>query len=189
MPSIAAGHLKGMALSSPRHIRATESKVRQAMFNILGAAVEGARVIDGFAGSGALGLEALSRGASEVVLLESHAVCLRAIRENLGRLRPAQVPGRWDLRPGDALRSLKALAKTAEPFDLILLDPPYEGPWGKKSLLVVAECGILNSAGVLCIEHARRDELPARIGHLALVAQHRYGQTVLSFYRVTARAD
>lgn len=185
MPSIAAGHLKGMALSSPRHIRATESKVRQAMFNILGAAVEGARVIDGFAGSGALGLEALSRGASEVVFLESHAECLNAIEQNLLRLRPDQVPGRWDVRPGDVFRSLTQLAGKGGPFDLILLDPPYEGPWGKKSLLVVAECGILNSAGVLCIEHALHGELPERIRHLAVVAQHRYGQTVLSFYRVT----
>ena len=184
MPSIAAGHLKGMALAVPRHIRATESKVRQAMFNILGGLVQGARVIDGFAGSGALGLEALSRGASEVIFLESDKDCLKALGKNLQRLRPDQVPGRWEVKAGDAFRGLKGLQGSGR-FDLILLDPPYDGPWGKKSLLVVEECGILNSAGVLCIEHARNDELPERIGRLALVAQHRYGSTVLSLYRLS----
>jgi len=188
MPRIAAGALKGMALSVPRHIRATESKVRQAIFNILGAQVEGAKVLDGFAGSGALGLEALSRGAARVVFLESHPACLRAIRQNLDRVKPELVPGRWEVRPGNVLRSVEELAGRGS-FELILLDPPYEGPWGKKSLLVVAECGILNAAGVLCMEHARRVELPPRVGHLALVAQHRYGQTVLSFYRLAESLD
>lgn len=181
---IAAGSLKGLTLRVPRHIRATEDKVRQALFNVLGSGIVGARVIDGFAGSGSLGLEALSRGARLVVFLESHPACLRAIRANLARLDAAGVEGRWQVWPGDALRRLRQLARRGPPVDVILLDPPYGGSWGKKSLNVVAGCGILSPAGVLCVEHARPNELPLRVGPLAMVKQHRYGETVLSFYRL-----
>ena len=182
MARIASGLLKGLVLTVPRHIRATEEKVRQALFNILGSQVAGARVIDGFAGSGALGLEALSRGADVVVFLESHPACLHAIQRNVARIAPGAIPGRWEIEPGDALRRLRALVRRAGQFDMIVLDPPYEGGWGKKSLNVVAECGILAPAGILCVEHARRNELPSHVNPLALVKQHRYGETVLSFY-------
>ena len=184
MLRVTTGSLKGCAFAVPRHIRATEGKVRQALFNILGEQIAGARVIDGFAGSGMLGLEALSRGAGLVVFLEAHPVCLKVIRANLAWLDSLVVDGRWQLMSGDALHRLRQLAGRAQPFDVILLDPPYERLWGKKALKAVADCGILSPAGVLCVEHARRDELPPRVGSLAVAKQHRYGETVLSFYRV-----
>ena len=182
MARITSGFLKGLVLTTPRHIRVTEEKVRQALFNILGSQVVGARVIDGFAGSGALGLEALSRGAEFVVFLESHPACLKAIQRNVARMASGAIPGRWEIEPGEALRSLCRLRR-AGPFDLIVLDPPYQGDWGKKSLNVVAECGILAPAGILCVEHARRNELPSHVGPLVVMKQHRYGETVLSFYQ------
>ena len=184
MLRITTGSLKGCVFEAPRHIRATEGKVRQALFNILGERVAQARVIDGFAGSGMFGLEALSRGAKLVVFLEAHPVCLRVIRANLARLDPLAVDGRWELASGDALHRLRQLAGREPPFDIIILDPPYERLWGKKALKVVGDCGILSLAGVLCVEHARRDELPPRAGPLAIAKQHRYGETVLSFYQV-----
>lgn len=184
MPRIAAGALKGLTLRAPRHVRPTGDKVRQALFNILGSSVTGARVLDGFAGSGALGLEALSRGAARVVFLESHPACMAALRQNLSRIPPEAVAGRWEVVRGDVLRSLRGLARRRERFDLILLDPPYEGEWGRKTLNVVAECAILPVAGFLCLEHARANQPPSQIGPLALVTQHRYGETVLSFYRM-----
>ena len=183
MARIASGALKGFVLTIPRHLRATTANVRQALFNILGSQVIGARVIDGFAGSGALGLEALSRGAAWVVFLESHPACVSAIRQNLARLSSETIPGRWELHRGDALRTLETRLHRAKPFDLIILDPPYQGDWGKKALNVVAECAILAPAGFLCVEHARRNEPPSRVGPLELVKQHRYGETVLSFYQ------
>jgi len=183
MARIVSGVLKGMVLAVPRHIRATEEKVRQALFNILGSSVVGARVIDGFAGSGALGLEALSRAAQLVVFLESNPTCVRAIQHTLARITPGTIPGRGEVCRGDALRSLRALADQGERFDLILLDPPYQGNWGKKTLNTVAECGMLTPHGVVCLEHARQSELPSAVGQLAVRTQHRYGDTVLSFYR------
>lgn len=182
MARIVAGVFKGQRLTVPKHIRPTEEKVRQALFNILGAEIVGARVLDAFAGSGALGLEALSRGAKRVVFLESHPACARAIHANLARLVDT---GEKDVEAvcGDALRSLQALARRQEVFDVILLDPPYQGAWGKKALNVAATCGILAPTGVLCFEHARQNEVPSSVGPLTFVKQHRYGDTVLSFYR------
>ena len=182
MTRIAAGSLKGMVLAVPRHIRATQDKVRQALFNILGEQVAGARVLDGFAGSGAIGLEALSRGAREVVLLESHPESLQAIRKNVAALPEGEAGGRVEVIVGDALQSLRRLGESENPFDLIVLDPPYEGPWGKNALIVVGECAMLSPAGTLVVEQARQCPPPDGAGSLICVKRHRYGDTVLSFY-------
>ena len=176
--------LKGFSLVVPPRIRATEGKVRQALFNILGEAVMGARVMDGFAGSGAIGLEALSRGAGVVVFLEQDAACLKAIERNLARVPPGRMTGRWEILRGDARRSLRGLGHRAAAFDVIWLDPPYTGPLGKKALKLVAECAIVTPSGVVCWEHARQSDAPSSVGPLALRTQHRYGETVLSFYRM-----
>ncbi len=179
---MASGALRGMSLAVPRHIRATESKVRQALFNIVGDAVQGASVVDGFAGSGALGIEALSRGASRVVFLEAHPESLDAIRRNLAQIAPGRVGGSWDVLPGDAANSLQSLAARGFTADLVLLDPPYDEETGKKALNDLASCGILTPASLLCLEHPRWSALPPTVGLLARVRQHRYGETVLSFY-------
>lgn len=188
MIRISAGSLKGRRLVVPRHIRASEGKVRQALFAIVGEAIVGARMVDGFAGSGALGVEALSRGAATVVFLESDPASLQAIRRNLTSLPQDAVMGRWEVLRGDALKSLQRLAQEGQRFDVVVLDPPYGGLWGKKSLNVVADCGILAPTGLLCLEHARHSSVPAEVGPLALRKQHRYGETVLSFYQL-ARQD
>jgi len=181
MAHIAAGTLKGFRLAAPRHIRLTEGKVRQALFNILGSRVIGARVVDAFAGSGALGLEALSRGAREAVFLESDPRCCRALRQNLLRIGAGRVDGEGRLVPGDVLRTLPRLR--GGPVDLLLMDPPYQGALGTKALRVASACGILAASGSLCLEHARHADVPREVGELTLSTQHRYGQTVLSFYQ------
>lgn len=183
MARISAGVLKGRALLMPKALRPTEGKVRQALFNIIGARIEGARVIDGFAGSGALGLEALSRGAASVFFLEQDPDCLEALGDNATRLAaPGQVPGTWRVMPGNAFRSLRTLAGQEPPFDVIMLDPPYHSVAAKKALNTVAEYAMLAPAGLLCVEHARQSELPPSAGLLTLAARHRYGDTVLSCY-------
>ena len=180
---VAAGWLKGMPLAAPRHLRATESKVRQAMFNILGGRVEGACVIDAFAGSGALGIEALSHGAQQVIFLEHHPACVAALQRNLAKIRPGQVPGSWQLVRGDALRHLTRLAEQGLRADVLLADPPYRGGWGKKLLREASACAILAPTGILCLEHARHDEPEEAVGSLVVRTRHRYGETVLSFYQ------
>ena len=189
MLRVAAGALRGLIIDVPPHIRPTEGKVRQAIFNILGPSIAGARVIDAFAGSGALGLEALSRGAGFVAFLESNPACLRAIERNLAQvttsrqIAPEAVFAQWTVLPGDANRSLEVLAGRGERFDVALLDPPYDGEEGKKALQAVGRSAILAASGILCLEHARSTRLPTTAGSLGLIKQHRYGETVLSFYQ------
>ncbi|MBI2495114.1 MAG: 16S rRNA (guanine(966)-N(2))-methyltransferase RsmD [Candidatus Omnitrophica bacterium] len=170
MLRITGGRFKGLTLTTPRQIRTTEAKVRQALFNIVGPSIEGARVVDGFAGSGALGLEALSRDASFVAFIEADADALISIRGNLDRVA------------GELPRS-RQLAKAEPPFDVMVFDPPYRSEEeGKKALNTVVECAMLAPAGLVAIEHDRRTTQPSSVGPLQQCARHRYGDTVLSFY-------
>ena len=188
MSRITAGAFKGMRLAMPRGIRATEAKVRQALFNILGASVEGARVIDAFAGSGALGLEALSRGAAFVAFIESDTESVLSIRDNLERLGAELPRSAWRLLHLEVERGLQQLAQDARVFDLIVFDPPYRSEEGKKALNAVVECAILAPTGIVAIEHDPRTALPAVIGPLHQWKRHRYGDTVLSFYQAGSSA-
>ena len=181
MARICGGEFKGRLLAVPRDIRATEAKVRQALFNILAPQIVGARVVDGYAGSGALGCEALSRGADFVALIESDPAAIVCIQDNLARL---EVPrDAWRLLHLDVPRGIATLAESEPPFDLILLDPPYHTDEAKKALNAVGDCAILAPAGLVAIEHHRRTALPAAVGPLRAIKQHRYGDTVLSFYQ------
>ncbi len=183
MIRIAAGQFKGLRLATPRSIRATEDKVRQALMNILGEGLKHARVVDGFAGSGALGIEALSRGAAFVAFIESDGESVVAIRDNLERLKPQLPRSTWRVLHMEAQPGLRELATTEPLFDIILFDPPYRTPEGKKALNTVGECAMLAPSGIVAVEHHRHDELPESAGPLRLCKRHRYGDTVLSFYR------
>ena len=183
MVRITGGRFKGLALRTPREIRVTEAKVRQAFFNIIGSMIEGARVLDGFAGSGAMGFEALSRGAAFVTFIEEETEAVLSIRENLERLADDLSREAWRVVHLDIERGLRQVAKGERPFDLIFFDPPYRTDDGKKALNTVVECAMLAPAGGVVLEHDRRTVLPASIGFLRQDTQHRYGDTVLSFYR------
>lgn len=186
MVRITGGRFKGLPLQVPRALRATEAKVRQALFNILGDAIEGARVVDAFAGSGAIGVEALSRGAAFVAFLESSTEAVMAIRDNLTRLGPQMPRTAWRLLHLDVEQGLRTLARTERPFDLVVCDPPYRTEEGKKTLKAVTEYAILAAAGIVVVEHDHRTVLPAVIGPLQQGKRHRYGGTVLSLYHMTS---
>ena len=168
---------------TPPALRATESKVRQALFNILGAVVEGARVADGFAGSGALGFEALSRGAAFVAFVESDPTAIVCIRDNLERLSTELPRDAWRILHLEVDRGLRELAESESPFDVVLLDPPYRSEEGKKALNALVEYAILAPAGLVVVEYDARTALPPAAGPLQQFKRHRYGDTVLSFYR------
>ncbi|PIQ84287.1 MAG: 16S rRNA (guanine(966)-N(2))-methyltransferase RsmD [Candidatus Omnitrophica bacterium CG11_big_fil_rev_8_21_14_0_20_63_9] len=185
MSRITGGEFKGFTLKIPGKLRATEAKVRQALFNILGSFIEGARVVDGFAGSGALGCEALSRGAEFVAFIESDGEAAVTIRDNLAKLSPEVPPEAWRVLNLDIERGFRTLAEREAPFDVVLLDPPYRADQGKKALNALVDCAILAPTGLVAVEHERRAILPVTIGPLSQWKQHRYGDTVLSFYRRT----
>jgi 16S rRNA (guanine966-N2)-methyltransferase len=120
---IVAGSAKGVRLASvPRGVRPVSDMAREGLFSSLGPGVAGARVLDLYSGTGAMGIEALSRGAERAVLVERNRLALRTIRENLERTRLAD---RADVRQGDVTRMLMGDDKFGGPFDLVLADPPY----------------------------------------------------------------
>ena len=179
---VTAGEFKGIVLAAPKEIRASEAKVRLALFNILGEFIHEARVLDGFAGSGALGIEALSRGASFAAFVDSDTESVLSIRQNLERLADELPREVWRVLHMDLERAIPELAKSEPPFDLILLDPPYRSDEGKKALNAIVQCAILAPAGLVVVEHHQRTVLPTVIGPLQHSKRHRYGDTVLSFY-------
>ncbi len=185
---VTGGQFLGMTLAAPRGLRASGSKVRQAIYNILAGVVQGARVLDGFAGSGSLGFEALSRGAAFVAFIDADTDAVMSIRDNLEQLSAEVSRPAWRIVHMEIESGIRYLAKSEPPFDLALLDPPYHTEDGKKALNALGQSAILVPAGLVGIEHHQRTHLPAVVGPLQQFKQHRYGDTVLSFYRVASTA-
>ncbi len=178
---IIAGSFKGRRLAPIKgRIRPTAAKVREAIFSILGEAVAGARVLDLFAGTGALGIEALSRGAREVVFVEDHPEALKVLRRNLEGLC---LGARSMVLPVPVATALKRLAPRGERFSLAFLDPPYGGGLAAGSLASLAATQLLLPRGWVVAEHSRRESLPESCGDLRQVMTRRYGDTQVAFYQ------
>ena len=181
---IIAGTLKGRRLDTPDWpgLRPTSDKLRETLFNVLAPRMAGARVLDGYAGTGAVGLEALSRGAAEVTFVEKDLRAVRLIERNLAR---CAVTDRYAIiRAGfaDAARGLPAGR-----FELVLLDPPY-GPDEMRQALEAA-APLLAGNGTLVLEHARRDDAPDRTASLTKLRDILSGDSALTLYQRVAPAD
>jgi 16S rRNA (guanine966-N2)-methyltransferase len=190
---ITTGEYKGRIIKMPKGIRPTQDKVRKALFDILGD-IKGLSFLDGFAGSGAVGLEAVSRGAREVVFLESSAAGVKVIKENLALLG---CPG-CRVMGMDAHAAIKGLYKEKARKNIIFFDPPYykdlatpnlKGKVGvplsaaKKTLQMLGAYDILAPNGFAILQHYKKDDLPEALGDLRLFRRASYGDTVLSFYQ------
>jgi 16S rRNA (guanine966-N2)-methyltransferase len=177
---VIAGALKGRRLAPVKgRTRPTAAKVREAIFNILGGAVTAARVLDLFAGTGALGIEALSRGAREAVFVEDHPEALKVLRRNLDDL--GLTPQTMVL-PVSVLAALKKLAARGERFDVAFLDPPYAGGVTTGALTALAAAGLLEPWAWVVVEHSRRESLPESLGLLTRRQLRRYGDTQVALY-------
>jgi 16S rRNA (guanine(966)-N(2))-methyltransferase RsmD len=174
---IIGGLLGGRRLRAPRGAatRPTADRVRQAIFNILGA-VDGARVLDLFAGTGALAHEALSRGAAAAVLVDVAAEAVRCARDNAAELGHA---GRVRIVRGAVGPSL---ARLAGPFELVFLDPPYADAAAVAVPALAALPPLLAPGARVVVEHDRRSAPPDEVGALALEDRRRYGDIEVSFY-------
>jgi len=175
---ITAGIARGREIVCPPGLEArpTASKIRQAFFNILRNKVEDARFLDLFAGSGLMGLEALSRGAADLVAIDESRLMVKTIEENLLRLNfTAQVI------QADVRRFLDQFPKNS--FDIIFADPPYKSRLAESVLHSVARHAILHKDGILAIEHAREFKLPEESGNLINYDHRDYGQTSVTFYK------
>ena len=179
---VIAGALKGRRLAPVKgRIRPTGAKVREAIFDILGNAVVQARVLDLFAGTGALGIEALSRGAQEAVFVEDNPESLKVLRRNLAAL---DLKDRSKVLPVPVHQALRKLAVQGEDFDLAFLDPPYGGEKAAAALEDLAKAEIMAANTWVVAEHSRRDSLPETAGNLRRRELRRYGDTQVAFYQV-----
>jgi 16S rRNA (guanine(966)-N(2))-methyltransferase RsmD len=181
---VIAGTWKGRTLKSPswEGLRPTSDKLRETLFNVIAPRVPGARVLDGYAGTGALGIEALSRGARSATFVEHDRRAQALIAENLARCGIAEgyvIIRESVTRAIDTLRNRSA----SEPFDIVLLDPPYAltDPDGFESTVSNAG-GVVAPGGVLVFEHARRAPAPAAAGPLILTRTVISGDSALSFF-------
>ena len=176
---VVGGQLGGRVLRAPKGAatRPTSEKVREAMFAIL-PDVAGAHVLDLYAGSGALGLEARSRGAAHATFVDSARPALEAVRANL---RALGVEDRATVLAGDA-PALAARHVPASPWDLVLVDPPYASDLAARAIAAIPPAHLAADA-VIVIEHDRRNTPPDAIGSLLRTDQRRYGDTLVSFYR------
>jgi 16S rRNA (guanine(966)-N(2))-methyltransferase RsmD len=180
-----AGKGRRLRTASGDETRPTGARVRQTLFDILAARIPGCRFLDAFAGSGGVGLEALSRGAARVVLVEHAAAAAAAARENARAL--AGAGGEVNVFQADARTVLAALADEGRRFDVVYLDPPYASDSYEPVLALVGE-RLLADGGVAVAEHFHKRALPERIGALVRTRQKRVGDHCLSFYAREAGA-
>ena len=188
MVRIIAGEFRSRRLLSPRTaaVRPTSDRVKESLFQILAPRLAGARVLDLYAGTGNLGLEALSRGAAACCFVERSASFCAIIRKNIARLGLEE---RTEVLRLDCPRALGLLAKRGDRFSLALADPPYAKKKGmeselKKILLALDGCDTLAPGALVVAEHFKCDPPQERLAHLRIVGQRRYGDTVISFFAV-----
>jgi 16S rRNA (guanine966-N2)-methyltransferase len=176
---VIGGSAHGRTLKGTRTdaTRATSDRVREALFDILAAhGYEPSLVLDLYSGTGALGIEALSRGADHCDFVESNARACEVIRENL-KLTGLQENGR--IYP---LTVARALSRLTGPYDLVVADPPYEYDRAQKELTELIEKGLLAEDGVLAVEHSKRTAWPPDLAGREQLTTRRYGDTAITLY-------
>ena len=176
---VTGGVARGVPLQSPRSpgVRPTTDLVRTALFNVLaGYGLEEARVADLYAGTGSLGIEALSRGAAHADFVEADRRQVNVIRANLATTKLAE---RADVLTADVWQALGSLRG---PYDFVLMDPPYTEPFPEDVVTRIGELGMLATDGIAIAGHASRVAAPERCGSLVRWQDRRYGDSSLAFY-------
>lgn len=180
---IIAGQFRSRRLKSPRglHLRPTSDRLRETLFNVLGPGIMSSLFLDLYAGTGAIGIEAISRGARHVVFIESHATAARLIRENLAELG---VHSGAEVIEGPVIRGLKALAARRLAADFVFFDPPYAARGEYDEVLALLDrSALLAPEGIAIAEHMRKITLPECLQRLERNRVIEQGDTALSFYK------
>jgi 16S rRNA (guanine966-N2)-methyltransferase len=183
---ISAGVAKGRSTATKKlfshtskgeELRPTSSKVREALFDILRDRLDDALFVDLYAGTGTVGLEALSRGAKKAVFVEQSYARVRAIRENVIKLG---FQGRGDVRRG---RSCDFIARyEGEHVDICFVDPPYKSDEIDRVLTLIGEKDLLRHQGIVIVEHFYKKSVPEKVGKVIMKRSYRYGDTMLTVY-------
>ncbi|MBD3184837.1 16S rRNA (guanine(966)-N(2))-methyltransferase RsmD [Candidatus Poribacteria bacterium] len=181
---IIAGEYKGRRISSVKgaDIRYTADRVKKSLFSILRDKVIDARFLDIFAGSGNVGIESISRGASEVTFVDANPVCIKAISQNLAKISLSPNSPGITLLKMNMSKATAFFNKQNKQFDIIFLDPPYRKGLVKESLNHIFKNNILADNGLLIAEHDVKEDVLESEGNLTLIRQNSYGTKLLSFY-------
>jgi 16S rRNA (guanine966-N2)-methyltransferase len=179
---VIAGALKGKKLCPIRglKIRPTSDYVRESIFNILAGGVEDVFVLDLFAGTGGLGIEALSRGAAAAVFVDKDPQAIKALKRNI---RACCLEGRSTILKWDILRGLSLSKSIDHVFDLVFIDPPYDKGLVGRTMRLLDRAESISDAVSIVIEHSRCEVLPDKVERFVLSDQRHYGKTLVSFYR------
>lgn len=188
---IIAGTFRSRQLKSLKGLplRPTSDRLRETLFDVLQTRIEGSRFVDVFAGTGAVGIEAVSRGAKEVVFIEKHRPTVELIRKNLESL---EIRTGVRVLPIDAIRGLQKLAAeqtgSSNAFDIVFLDPPYaDADEYEQVLTLLGDAPLLNPGGLAIAEHRRSFDLPKTFGRLQAVRTLQQGDATLTFYTAGPR--
>jgi 16S rRNA (guanine966-N2)-methyltransferase len=189
---VIGGTAKSTPLASLKgaKVRPTLDRVRESLFNQIAGEVAGARFLDLFAGSGAIGIEALSRGAEEVVFVELNSKAQAIIYQNLAKCRflnsesEEKKSKNWILLKSNALHALKVLAERGHQFDLVYVDPPYADGLYEEILVALAHSHLLGESAQVIAEHHHKTALLENYDKLSLIKIRQIGDTCLSFYQL-----
>ncbi len=180
---IVGGTARGRPLATPRAadvIRPTADRVRETLFNVLGQRCDGLSVLDLYAGTGALGLEAVSRGASAAVLVDRGREALTLCRDNARALGFA---GQVEILASDALAAIAQLGRSGRSFELVFADPPYRLQVGEAVLTALTDAKLVPEGGVVVLEVGEDEVLPERSADFTRIDQRRFGATTVCLYR------
>lgn len=178
---IISGSAKGIRLKTPygMETRPTADRVKESVFNILGAALAEARVLDLFAGTGSLGIEALSRGADSALFIDRSIASVKLVKENL---KLAKLSEKGKVIKADSLNMLERLSQDKYQFDLIFCDPPYNKGFVAAVLSRIDASTILASDGIIIVEHSKHEEINSEFNQIKQKRTQKYGETLVSFF-------
>lgn len=181
---IITGRARGLKLLVPKNmdVRPTADRVKESLFSIIGSKIISAKVLDLFAGTGNLGLESWSRGASEIVFIDCSNESLKLVKGNIEKCRATE-----DCRTykKSAISAIEHLYATKERFDFIFCDPPYNKGWVQKVIEKLGECNVLKKGGYLVVERSAHDVLGDLPQEFFVVREENYGETIITFINFT----
>lgn len=183
---VIAGKYKGRRLTAPKgaFVRPTSDRVKESFFSIIRDRLIDSRFLDLCAGTGNIGIEALSRGAKKVTFLDKNLNCIRQIEQNLTAIGLEINQPELKLIHADAIQGLNQFQLQSETFELIYLDPPYDSNLYNQCLSYISDNSVLETSGILLIEHRKHTQLPSISGRLCCYRMKQYGNTCISFYEI-----
>ena len=177
---IIAGKRKGLLIKTidGDSTRPTRDMVREALFSILTNKIVDCKFLDLFAGSGAIGIEALSRGASESYFSDINPQCIRVIKENIAKAKFENESQVYNLDYKQVLKKLRG-----NKFDIIFIDPPYNKGMGVDAINLISDYDLLSDDGIVILETDTNEEVPEKIGDLEVYNNKRYGRNILNLFK------